>query len=95
MGAPLEGKEMGIAGDDIKLGSIGESIVSGGFKRKLRLLFEETVFGEGIARGPCSLLGDIDPKGWSKWLLFVAIDWAIILTSGGAYSAAADRASRP
>lgn len=44
-----------MAGDDIKLGSIGESMTSGGFKRKLRLLPEETVLGEGIAGGPCSL----------------------------------------
>lgn len=37
-----------MAGVDIKLGSIGESIAPGGFNRKLRLLLEETVFGEGI-----------------------------------------------
>ncbi len=80
---------------DIKLGSIGESILSGGFKRKLRLLFEETVFGEGIPGGPCSLLGDTDSQGLSKWLLFVDNGWGIMFASGGAYNAAADRASRP
>lgn len=53
-------------GVDIKLGSIGESMASGGFRRKLRLLLEETVLGEGIAGGPCSLLGEDSPKGLSK-----------------------------
>lgn len=80
-------------GLDIKLGSIGESMASGGwFKRKLRLFPEETVFGEGTA---CSLLGDADWKGLSRWLLSIDIDWDIMFASGGAYSAAADRASRP
>lgn len=49
---PLEDGGAGIAGVDIKLGSIGESMASGGFRRKLRLLLEETAFGEGIAEGP-------------------------------------------
>lgn len=44
-----------MAGVDIKLGSIGESMASGGFKRKLRLLLEETMLGEGVAGVPCSL----------------------------------------
>lgn len=84
-----------MAGVDIKLGSIGESMAFGGFKRKLRLLLEETAFGEGMVGGPCSLLGDTDSKGLSKWLLFDDIGWGIIFASGGAYSAAADRASSP
>ena len=84
-----------MAGVDIKLGSIGESMASGGFKRKLRLLPEETAFGEGIAGGPCSLRGDTDSKRLSKWRLSVGIVWGIMFASGGAYSAAADRASRP
>lgn len=84
-----------MAGVDIKLGSIGESVVSGGFKRKLRLLLEETAFGEGIAGGPCSLLGDADSKGLPKLRLLTDIGWGIMFASGGAYNAAADRASRP
>lgn len=55
-----------MAGVDIKLGSIGDSRAFGGFKRKLSLLLEETVFGEGIAGGPCSSLGEADSKGLSK-----------------------------
>lgn len=62
-----------MAGVAIKLGSIGESRASGGFKRKLSLLLEETVFGEGIAGGPCSSLGEFDPKGLSKLRLFIDI----------------------
>ena len=84
-----------MAGVDIKLGSIGESIVPAGFKRKLRLLLEETVFGEGMEGWPCSFSGDSDSKGLSKWRLFMDIDWGIMFASGGAYNAAADRASRP
>ena len=45
-----------MAGVDIKLGSIGESMAFGGLRRKLRSLFEETVFGERL----CSFLGDTD-----------------------------------
>lgn len=63
-----------MAGVDIKLGSIGESIASAGFNRKLRLLLEGTVLGERITGGPCSLLGDADSKGLSKWRLFIDID---------------------
>lgn len=96
MAVPLEGGGTGTAGVDIRLGSIGESMASGGFKRKLRLLLlEETVFGEGIAGVPCSLFGDDDPKGLSKWRLFIDTGWGIMFASGGAYNAAADRASRP
>lgn len=84
-----------MAGVDIKLGSIGESMASEGFKRKLRLLLEETVFGEGIAGVPWSLLGDTDSKGLPKWRLLIDIDWGIMFASGGAYNAAADKASRP
>ena len=84
-----------MAGVDIKLGSIGESLASWGFKRKLRLLPEETAFGEGIAGGPCSFLGDADSKGLPKWRLSVDIGCGIIFASGGAYSAAADSSSRP
>ena len=84
-----------MAGLDIKLGSIGESMASGGFRRKLRLLPEETVLGEGIAGGSCSSLGDAVSKGLSRWRLFVDTGCDIIFASGGAYSAAAERASRP
>lgn len=84
-----------MAGIDIKLGSIGESTAFGGFKRKLRLLLEDTVFGEGRAGGACSLLRDGDSYGLSKWRLFTDIGCGIMFASGGAYNAAADRASRP
>lgn len=96
MAVLIEGGGTGTARVDIRLGSIGESMASGGFKRKLRLLLlEERVFGEGIAGVPCSLFGDDGPKGLSKWRLFIDTDSDIIFASGGAYNAAAERASRP
>lgn len=73
MAVPLEDGGIRMVGVDIKLGSIGESMASAGFRRKLRLLLEETVFGEGIVGGPCSLLGDDSSKGLSKWRLFMDI----------------------
>jgi hypothetical protein len=89
----LDGGEVGVAGLDTKLGSVGESMASGGVTRQSVSFLGEMAFGEGVAEGLWLLLGDADSKRIPKLGLFIEIGWGITFASEGAYSDAADRAS--
>lgn len=88
-----DGGEVGVVGLDTKLGSVGEPMASGGFKRQSGSFLGEMAFVEGVAEGLWLLLGDADSKRIPKLGSFIETGWGIIFASEGAYSDAADRAS--